>query len=318
MTIGFIGLGVMGKPMAGHLVDAGHTVVVFNRSRGKIDELEASGAVGATSPAHVGEKADVVITMLPDSPEVEEVLFGPAGAASTLRPGSLVIDCSTISPDAAAAIGARLAEKDIAFVDAPVSGGEAGAVAGTLAVMLGGDEEAVTRARDILTAMAATMVHVGPVGAGQYVKAANQMLVAGNIALVGEAVMLLQRTGVDVDAALTVLGGGLAASKVLEAKAPKMLARDFAPGFRIDLHHKDLKIALAAAEQAQIALPLTGVITQLVQALRSAGDGGLDHSALIRALERLSGEPLDQPSGEPLDQPSGEPLDEPSGEQVEQ
>jgi 2-hydroxy-3-oxopropionate reductase len=295
MNVGFIGLGVMGKPMAGHLVDAGHHVVVFNRSRARVDDLEARGAVGATSPAHVGEKADVVITMLPDSPDVEEVLFGASGVATTLRAQSLVIDCSTMCPDAAVAIGARLAEKDIAFVDAPVSGGEAGAIAGTLAVMMGGGEESVRRAGTLLNVLAATLVHVGPVGAGQLVKAANQMLVAGNIALVGEAVTLLQRTGVDVDAALAVLGGGLAASKVLEGKAPKMLTRDFAPGFRVDLHYKDLKIALAAAEQAQIAVPLTGVITQLVQALRSAGDGGLDHSALIKALERLSGAPTDGP-----------------------
>ena len=289
MNIGFIGLGVMGEPMAGHLVDAGHDVVVFNRSQAKIDALEARGAVGGASPARIGEKADVVVTMLPDSPEVEEVLFGDAGVVSTLRPGSLVIDCSTISPDAAVAIAARLADHGIAFVDAPVSGGDVGAKAGTLAVMMGGEDEAVRRAGEVLTAVAATLVHVGPAGSGQLVKAANQMLVAGNLALVGEAVTLLQRTGVDIDAALTVLGGGLAASKVLEVKAPKMLARDFAPGFRLDLHYKDLKIALAAAERAQIAVPLTGVITQLVQALRSAGDGGLDHSALIKALERLSG-----------------------------
>lgn len=291
MNVGFIGLGVMGKPMAGHLVDAGHEVVVFNRSRAKVDELEKHGAVGALGPAQVGEKSDVVITMLPDSPDVEHVLFGTEGVVSTLRPGSLVIDCSTISPTAAIELAARLAEKGIAFVDAPVSGGEAGAIAGALAVMMGGEEEAVRRAIDVLGAVAATLVHVGPVGAGQLVKAANQMLVAGNIALVGETVTLLQRSDVDVEAALTVLGGGLAASKVLETKAPKMLTRDFEPGFRVDLHHKDLKIALAAAEQAQIAVPLTGVITQLIQALRSAGDGGLDHSALIKALERLSGTP---------------------------
>jgi 2-hydroxy-3-oxopropionate reductase len=291
MNVGFIGLGVMGKPMAGHLVDAGHEVVVFNRSRAKVDELETHGAVGALGPAQVGEKSDVVITMLPDSPDVEHVLFGTEGVVSTLRPGSLVIDCSTISPTAAVELAARLAEKGIAFVDAPVSGGEAGAIAGALAVMMGGEEEAVRRAIDVLDAVAATLVHVGPVGAGQLVKAANQMLVAGNIALVGEAVTLLRRSDVNVEAALTVLGGGLAASKVLETKAPKMLTRDFEPGFRVDLHHKDLKIALAAAEQAQIAVPLTGVITQLVQALRSAGDGGLDHSALIKALERLSGTP---------------------------
>jgi 2-hydroxy-3-oxopropionate reductase len=295
VNIGFIGLGVMGAPMAGHLVDAGHHVVVFNRSRAKIEQLELLGAVGATSPAQVGEKADVVITVLPDSPDVEEVLFGAGGVLTTLRPGSLVIDCSTIAPEAARDFAARLAGRDVAFVDAPVSGGEAGAVAGTLAVMMGGEKDAVRRAGEVLDAMAATTVHVGPAGAGQLVKAANQMLVAGNIAMVAEAVSLLRRSGVEVDAALTVLNGGLAASKVLEVKAPKMLARDFAPGFRVDLHHKDLKIALAAAEQARIAVPLTGVITQLVQALRSAGDGGLDHGALIKALERLNGMSPDSP-----------------------
>ncbi|WP_063130905.1 NAD(P)-dependent oxidoreductase [Nocardia fusca] len=295
MNIGFIGLGVMGAPMAGHLVDAGHNVVVFNRSRAKIEQLELRGAVGATSPAQVGEKADVVITVLPDSPDVEEVLFGAGRVLTALRPGSLVIDCSTIAPESARDFAARLADRDVAFVDAPVSGGEAGAVAGTLAVMMGGEKDAVRRAGEVLDAMAATTVHVGPAGAGQLVKAANQMLVAGNIAMVAEAVSLLRRTGVEVDAALTVLNGGLAASKVLEVKAPKMLARDFAPGFRVDLHHKDLKIALAAAEQARIAVPLTGVITQLVQALRSAGDGGLDHGALIKALERLNGMSPDSP-----------------------
>ncbi|MFI6310280.1 NAD(P)-dependent oxidoreductase [Nocardia fusca] len=295
MNIGFIGLGVMGAPMAGHLVDAGHNVVVFNRSRAKIEQLELRGAVGATSPAQVGEKADVVITVLPDSPDVEEVLFGAGGVLTALRPGSLVIDCSTIAPESARDFAARLAGRDVAFVDAPVSGGEAGAVAGTLAVMMGGEKDAVRRAGEVLDAMAATTVHVGPAGAGQLVKTANQMLVAGNIAMVAEAVSLLRRTGVEVDAALTVLNGGLAASKVLEVKAPKMLARDFAPGFRVDLHHKDLKIALAAAEQARIAVPLTGVITQLVQALRSAGDGGLDHGALIKALERLNGMSPDSP-----------------------
>lgn len=295
MNIGFIGLGVMGKPMAGHLLDAGHEVVVFNRSRGKVDQLVEAGAVGATNPAQIGEKADVVVTVLPDSPDVETVLFGADGVLTTLRPGTVVIDCSTIAPEAARHIGARLAERDVAFVDAPVSGGEAGAVAGTLAVMMGGETDAVRRAGEVLDAVAATMVHVGPAGAGQLVKAANQMLVAGNIALVAEAVSLLRRTGVEVAAALRVLGGGLAASKVLEVKAPKMLDRDFAPGFRLDLHHKDLKIALAAAEQAQLAVPVTGLVTQLVHALRSAGDGGLDHGALIKAFERLNGMSPDSP-----------------------
>lgn len=288
MIIGFVGLGVMGKPMAGHLVDAGYEVVVYNRSQPKVEELVARGATGADSLVHVGEVSDVVITVLPNAPDVEEVLFDGGGLASTLKPGSLVIDCSTIAPDAAVSIGERLGEAGVQFIDAPVSGGEAGAINGKLAVMLGGETAAVESGKKVLAAFAGVMSHVGPIGAGQLVKAANQMLVAGNIALVAEALSLLQRTGVDVPSALEVLGGGLAASRVLEVKAPKMLERDFAPGFRLDLHYKDLMIALAAAEQAKIAVPLTGIITQLVQALRSAGDGGEDHGALIKAIERLS------------------------------
>lgn len=288
MIIGFVGLGVMGKPMAGHLVDAGYEVVVYNRSQPKVEELVARGATGADSLVHVGEVSDVVITVLPNAPDVEEVLFDGGGLASTLKPGSLVIDCSTIAADAAVSIGERLGEAGVQFIDAPVSGGEAGAINGKLAVMLGGETAAVESGKKVLAAFAGVMSHVGPIGAGQLVKAANQMLVAGNIALVAEALSLLRRTGVDVPSALEVLGGGLAASRVLEVKAPKMLERDFAPGFRLDLHYKDLMIALAAAEQAKIAVPLTGIITQLVQALRSAGDGGEDHGALIKAIERLS------------------------------
>ncbi|WP_120006663.1 NAD(P)-dependent oxidoreductase [Nesterenkonia muleiensis] len=288
MKIGFIGLGVMGKPMAGHLVDAGHEVIAYNRSRSKVEELAAKGAIPAATLADAGQ-AEAVITMLPDSSDVEAVLFGEDGLVSVMKPGTLVIDCSTISPETTASIGARLRESQIQFVDAPVSGGEVGAVSGKLAIMMGGEDAAIAKAQEVLGVFAAVMAHVGPVSAGQLVKAANQMLVAGNIALVGEALALLQRTGVDVPSALEVLNGGLAASRVLEVKAPKMLERDFAPGFRLDLHHKDLMIALAAAEQAKIAVPLTGIITQLVNALRSAGEGGEDHGALIKAIERLSG-----------------------------
>lgn len=297
MKIGFIGLGVMGKPMAGHLVAAGHEVIVHNRSRSKVEELAAKGAIAAQGLAQVAE-AETIITMLPNSPDVEAVLFNDDGIASALKPGSLVIDCSTISPEAAVHIGERLATSGVQFVDAPVSGGEVGAVNGKLAIMMGGEQDAVARAQQVLGVFAAAMAHVGPVSAGQTVKAANQMLVAGNIALVGEAVALLQRTGVDVTAALDVLGGGLAASRVLELKAPKMLERDFAPGFRLDLHYKDLMIALAAAEQAGLAVPLTGIVTQLVQALRAAGDGGEDHAALIKAVERLSGTQASGAKGE--------------------
>ncbi|NDK31703.1 2-hydroxy-3-oxopropionate reductase [Nesterenkonia sp. Hz 6-5] len=290
MKIGFIGLGVMGKPMAKHLVEAGHDVVVYNRSRPSMDELAATGAVAADNLAQVGQ-TDIVITMLPDSPDVEAVLFHEEGVASTLQPGAVVIDCSTISPQAAGVIGEQLAAAQVDFVDAPVSGGEAGAVNGALAIMMGGDEETVARAQDVLGVFAAAMAHVGPIGSGQLVKAANQMLVAGNIALVAEALSLLQRTDVDVPAAVDVLNGGLASSQVLKAKGPKMLARDFTPGFRLDLHYKDLLIALAACEQAGVAVPIAGMTTQLVQAMRAAGDGGQDHGALIKAVERLSGIP---------------------------
>lgn len=289
MKIGFIGLGVMGRPMAGHLLSAGHEVIVHNRTLSKTEQLVAHGATAAETPAQTAQ-AEVIITMLPNSPDVDEVLFGDDGVGAALEPGSLVIDCSTISPEAAVSIGERLREDQVQFVDAPVSGGEAGALAGKLAVMMGGEDAAIAQAEEVVGVFSAAMAHVGPVGSGQLVKAANQMLVAGNIALVGEALSLLRRTGVEVPAALEVLNGGLAASRVLELKAPKMLERDFAPGFRLDLHHKDLKIALSAAEQAQLAVPLTGIITQLVQALRSAGDGGEDHAALIKAVERLSGD----------------------------
>lgn len=287
MKIGFIGLGVMGKPMAKHLVRAGHEVVVYNRSRPSVEELIKEGAVAAESLAQVGQ-AETVITMLPDSPDVEAVLFHEDGVASTLQPGAVVIDCSTISPQAAQAISEKLAAEQVHFVDAPVSGGEAGAINGALAIMMGGDQETVTRAQEVLGVFAAAMAHVGPTGSGQLVKAANQMLVAGNIALVAEALSLLQRTEVDVTAAVEVLNGGLAGSQVLKVKGPKMLGRDFAPGFRLDLHYKDLLIALGASAQAGVAVPLTGMTTQLVQAMRAAGDGALDHGALIKAIERLS------------------------------
>lgn len=288
MRIGFVGLGVMGRPMAGHLVEAGHEVVCTNRSQPAVDALVAAGAEAARTPAEVAEKADVVITMVPDAPDVESVVLGPDGIALTARPGTLVIDCSTIAPGAAQALGEALADRGLRFVDAPVSGGEAGAVAGRLAIMLGGEASAVRDAEEALAPFAGVTAHVGPVGSGQLVKAANQMLVAGALAMTGEALTLLGQAGVDIEAALGVLQGGLAGSRVLEAKAPSMLARDFTPGFRLDLHHKDLKIALAAAEDANVAVPLTGVVTQLVQGLRAAGDGGQDHGALIKAVERLS------------------------------
>lgn len=289
MRIGFVGLGVMGRPMATHLVQAGHHVVCTNRSQPAVDALVASGAEPAATPADLAAQVDVVVTMLPDGPDVESVVLGEDGIVETARPGTLVIDCSTIAPACAQRLGAVLADRGLRFVDAPVSGGEAGASAGRLAVMLGGEAGAVRDATDALAAFTGVASHVGPVGSGQLVKAANQMLVAGALAMTGEALTLLGRADVDVSAAVGVLNGGLAGSKVLEVKAPTMLARDFTPGFRLDLHAKDLRIALAAAERAGVAVPVTGVVTQLVQGLRAAGEGGEDHGALVKAVERLSG-----------------------------
>lgn len=292
-SIGFIGLGVMGRPMAAHLTAAGAKVAVHNRSSAAVDDLVSKGAVRAQNPAEVARHADVIITMLPDLPDVENVLFDSDGVLSTARRGALVIDCSTVTSDGATSIAARLGEHGVRFVDAPVSGGETGAVNGTLAVMMGGEAESVAEAARVVEPFASVTAHVGPTGSGQFVKAANQMIVAGNLAMVAEALTLLQRTPVDIDAAVRVLNSGLAASRVLENKAAKMINHEFTPGFRIDLHHKDLQIALGAAETANVAVPVTAHVTQLVQALRSAGDGGLDHAALVRSIERLSaiGEP---------------------------
>lgn len=285
--IGFVGLGVMGRPMAAHLVAAGFSVTCFNRSTPAMAELRDKGAVVAADLADLAANSDVVITMLPDAPDVEQVLFD-GGVADHLSAGATVIDCSTISPHAAVSIGERLAAKGIGFVDAPVSGGEVGAVNGTLAVMLGGQADAVEVAMSVLEPVASVMVHVGAAGSGQTVKAANQLLVAGNLALIGEALLVLEGSGVDVDSALRVLGGGLAASRCLEVKSPAMARRDFRPGFRINLHHKDLQIALAAAAGAGVAVPVTGLVAQLVAALRASGDGDLDHGALIDVLARMS------------------------------
>ncbi|RCK71330.1 2-hydroxy-3-oxopropionate reductase [Desertihabitans brevis] len=316
MRIGFIGLGIMGAPMARHLVAAGHEVVGHNRSAPAVEAFVAAGGLAA-APDELAATSDALVLVLPDGPDVEAVLFGDGsvdpggtaadGVADHLRPGTLVVDCSTIAPETARSAAARLGRRGVRYVDAPVSGGESGAVAGTLAVMMGGTADDVAAAEEVVAPFAGSTAHVGPVGSGQLVKAANQVLVAGNIAVLAEALSLLRRTGVDLDAALAVLGGGLAASRVLELKAPKMLAGDLAPGFRLDLHHKDLKIALGAAERAGVGLPLTGTVTQLVLGLRAAGDGSLDHAALVRAIERLSGLPVTGGAVGPSGAPHGTP-----------
>jgi 2-hydroxy-3-oxopropionate reductase len=287
--IAFIGLGIMGGPMSEHLVKAGHTVIGFNRSPGPVERLVAAGGRGATSVAEAVREAEVIITMVPDSPDVEWLALGEGGIYANVRQGAIHVDMSSIRPD----VSARLAEAGkaagVRVMDAPVSGGETGAIEGTLSIMVGADRADFDEVKPILDAMGTTVVLVGPPGSGQTVKAANQLIVAGTIELVAEAIVFLRAYGVDTKAAVAVLAGGLAGNRILERKAANMLAGNFEPGFRIDLHHKDMGIVTAAARERDVVIPLGALTAQLVAAVRAQGDGDLDHSALLRGVERLSG-----------------------------
>ena len=288
-TVGFIGLGIMGGPMAEHLIAAGHQVSGFSLGDEWGPRLNAAGGRVAADIADAVADAEVVITMLPNHPEVEAVVLGEKGVLASARPGALLMDMSTIRPESSTAIATAAAERGIRVLDAPVSGGEAGARQASLSIMVGGTDVDFADALPILERMGKTIAHVGQHGAGQTVKAANQLVVAGTYALVAEAIVLLEASGVDAKAGMDVLAGGLAASRILDLKRESMLARQFQPGFRIDLHHKDMGIALAAARQADVALPLTGLVAQLVAAGRAMGYGSLDHSALLKVVEQLSG-----------------------------
>lgn len=303
-TVAFIGLGIMGAPMAGHLVQAGFDVVGYNRSRPKIDELIASGGRGAGSVAEAVRSADIVAVMVPDSPDVNDVLAGDGGVFEAARPGTLIIDFSSIRPDVTTELAAQAKERGFRLLDAPVSGGEAGAVNAALSIMVGGDVTDFEAASDVFAAVGKTIVHVGPSGAGQTVKAANQLIVAGNIQLLAEAVAFLEAYGVDTQAALEVLGGGLAGSKVLDQKGQNMVTRSFQPGFRIQLHHKDLGIVTSAAREAGVVIPLGAVVAQLMASALASGDGGLDHSALLRGVLRLSGRDPEQSPASQTTSPS--------------
>ncbi len=288
--IGFIGLGIMGSPMAANLAKAGHEVAGHDHKRSAMDRLAAAGgpagsfSAAPTIAAAVAD-AQVIVTMLPDSPQVEEV-FGEIRTAGTSA--GLYIDFSTIRPETARAVAAAGAEIGLRVLDAPVSGGEAGAIAGTLSIMVGGEQADFEAARPVFEAVGKTFALVGPHGAGQVVKAANQLVVGGTYALVAEAILLMERSGVDSRAGLDLLAGGLAASRILDTRRETMLAREFKPGFRIDLHHKDMGIAIAAARDAGIALPMTGLVAQLIAAARAQGYGSLDHSALLKVIEALN------------------------------
>lgn len=288
-NIAFIGLGIMGSPMAVHLAKAGHAVAGYNRTPEKTAPLVAVGGRAASSIADAVRDADVVCVMVPDSPDVEQVLAGEGGVFAAARPHTLIIDFSTIRPDVTAELARQATAKGFRLLDAPVSGGEAGAVNAALSIMVGGAADDFEAARPLLDVVGKTIVHVGPSGSGQTVKAANQLIVAANIQALAEAVVFLEAYGVDTSAALEVLGGGLAGSKVLDAKRDNMLSRSFKPGFRIELHHKDLGIVTAAAREAGVVVPVGALVAQLMASARAVGDGALDHSALLRGVERLSG-----------------------------
>jgi 2-hydroxy-3-oxopropionate reductase len=287
-TIGFIGLGVMGDPMARNLLDAGHSLVVHSRSPGPVEALAEAGAETASGPREVAERADVVITMLPDSPAVEDVVLGEDGVVAGMSEGDLLIDMSTIHPTVSVAVAEAAAERGAAALDAPVSGGDVGAQKGELSIMVGGDKGAFERARPLFEVLGKTITRVGDAGAGQAVKACNQVVVAVTIAAVSEALVLGEKAGVDPEQILDVLGGGLAQNKVMEMKRSNFLEHDFTPGFRIDLHHKDLDIALGSGDEFGVPLPVTSLVQQHMRALRAKGHGGDDHSGLIQLVEEMA------------------------------
>ena len=288
-SIAFIGLGIMGSPMAVHLQNAGFDVVGYNRSPEKTAALVQAGGRAAESVADAVADADIIAVMVPDSPDVREVLAGDAGVLASGKSGALIIDFSSIRPDVTTELATIAQEHGFRILDAPVSGGEAGAKNAALSIMVGGAAQDYQAALPVLEAVGKTIVHVGPTGAGQTVKAANQLIVAVNIQVLAEAVVFLEAYGVDTEAALKVLGGGLAGSKALDQKSQNMLTRSFDPGFRIELHHKDLGIVTSAAREAGVVIPLGALVAQLMASAKANGDGGLDHSGLLRGVERLSG-----------------------------
>jgi 2-hydroxy-3-oxopropionate reductase len=286
--VGVIGLGLMGKPMARNLLRSGFSVTVFNRSQPAIDELAAEGAIAAQSPRELASGCEVVITMLPDGPDVEAVLQGESGVLAGALPGTILIDMSTISPKVATDLAAQAESRGIAMLDAPVSGGDVGAQNATLSIMVGGDPAAFERARPVFEALGKTITYCGPGGSGQIVKACNQLVVAIMIEAVSEAFVFGGKLGVDPQTILTVLSGGLAQNRVMDLRGPTMIAHQFAPGGKAKFHSKDLRIILEMARENHIALPATATVDMLFNALLAADGGDLDHSALITVIEKLS------------------------------
>jgi 2-hydroxy-3-oxopropionate reductase len=287
--IGFIGLGIMGKPMARNLLTAGFPLTVYSRSSGPVGELVDAGAARAEGPAAVAEASDITITMLPDTTDVEQVLSGGGGVLEGAAPGSLVVDMSSIDPGPTRVMADTFAAKDVAMLDAPVSGGEKGAIDAALSIMVGGTDDAFARATPVFEALGKNIVLVGPSGAGQVCKACNQLVVAATIEAVAEALLLAERSGVDAAKVREALLGGFAGSKILEVHGQRMLDRTFDPGFRIRLHRKDARIVEGAAAEAGSPIPSFAVVTEQLQKAVDAGDGDRDHSGLFAELEREAG-----------------------------
>ena len=287
--IAFIGLGIMGRPMSRNLLKAGHELTVYDVVQTAVDEIAGAGAAKAGSSAEAAAAGDVIITMLPDGPEVEAAVLGKDGVLEGARPGSTIVDMSSINPQVSQKVGAACEAKGVEFLDAPVSGGEPKAIDGTLAIMVGGKADVFAKVEPILAKMGSSVTLTGPVGAGNVTKLANQIMVACNIAAMGEALTLATKAGLDPEVVFNAVKGGLAGSTVLNAKAPMVIGRNFKPGFRINLHQKDLRNALLAAESMKVSLPLTSLVQQMLMALINDGKGNLDHSAIATFIEEMAG-----------------------------
>jgi len=287
--VGFVGLGIMGRPMARNLMEAGYELVLYNRTRSKAEELaREGGAEVAGSPREVARRSEITFTMLPGPPEVEEIVAGEDGLLEGAEEGSLIVDTSTSSPVLARELARTARKRGVGMLDAPVSGGDVGAIEGTLSIMVGGGEEDFERARSLFAVMGGTVTHVGPSGAGQVVKACNQIVVALTIEAVSEALVLGSKGGVAPEKILEVLSGGLAANKVMEVKREKFLERDFEPGGKVEFHRKDLRIALEAGREYGVPLPVTALVCQMFEALMARERSGWDHSALLTFIEDLA------------------------------
>lgn len=288
MKVGFIGLGIMGKPMAKNLVKAGHEVTVFDFKQASIDELVSVGAKTAKNNKEVAEKSDVIITMVPNSPNVEAALFGENGVAEGIEAGKTVIDMSSINPLASQKFEKKLKELGVGFLDAPVSGGEPKAIDGTIAIMVGGDEDLFNKFKDLLGVMGGTVTHCGSVGAGNTTKLTNQIIVALNIAAVSEGYALAKKAGLDPQKVFDAIHTGLAQSTIQDVKIPMILDRNFKPGFRIDLHIKDLQNALDTSHALNVSLPLTSEVMEILQVVKNDGNGSDDHDAIAKYYEKIN------------------------------